>query len=570
MDHVAGMMMRNDNCDLLRHLAAGSETITARRLYDLIIFGAGLTVVGLTLFLFPPPGPLNYGLVGAIVALIVLGRRSSFRVGYSAKSHMGTPAAMIGLLLLDPSLAILVAFLGVLVDEFVPGGWSRSRPFNLGQVPIQMLVAVGVLSLMGWNPADPHFSDPLMLTSAFVAGALAIATSAMLVGTSEWFETGGQLQNTLWRVLYGGGPEILLSDVSKICFGVVAALLVNISLWFIVLLIVPIATMSQAISRAVRLRGQLETALYDTEHSLGDAQRLANLGSWTWNLADGSVNWSQHVFDIFGISAGDGPRSLDHLRQILAPEDRHTLNQAIDDAIRDGTAVEFDHDIRRPDGEVRHVHHRIKVIPGDDPSNRRLLGTVHDITDRKQLERQLRFLAYHDGLTGLPNRDLFIDRLAAALKTECSRSRAEAVLFVDLDHFKSINDRYGHEAGDAVLVEVARRLRTCIGPSDLAARLSGDEFTVLVTADGRERRVERLVKHILEALREPVLACGTPVHLSASAGLVYVEARHQSPSDLLRESDRALYQAKREGRGRFAIFPVDLPDAAPGFARQIA
>jgi diguanylate cyclase (GGDEF)-like protein len=161
-------------------------------------------------------------------------------------------------------------------------------------------------------------------------------------------------------------------------------------------------------------------------------------------------------------------------------------------------------------------------------------------------------------LTGLPNRAFFMEQLERALVDPAGSDGRVAVLFVDLDNFKVINDSLGHAAGDALLVEVARRLRGCLRPGNLAARLSGDEFTVLVESLADERQASLLAERLADALRAPIRLGEREVVVSASLGLVVGRPGHDAPSDLLRRADLALYRAKAEGKARAAVFDPAL------------
>ena len=181
------------------------------------------------------------------------------------------------------------------------------------------------------------------------------------------------------------------------------------------------------------------------------------------------------------------------------------------------------------------------------------------IAMRKTLEGRLQFQASHDPLTELPNRTLLTDRFDAALSRSARRGSKVAILFVDLDYFKQINDSWGHEAGDRVLVAVAQRLRACLRPSDTAARMGGDEFVLLLEdledSDGAARVAER----ILEKLRTPVALGDRNALVGASIGIALGDA-HARIGDLLRKADVALYRAKDKGKGGYEAFQPDLGD----------
>jgi diguanylate cyclase (GGDEF)-like protein len=282
------------------------------------------------------------------------------------------------------------------------------------------------------------------------------------------------------------------------------------------------------------------------------------------------MRWSDQVFEITGLEQDGALVSLGDLRALLRRSDRTRIEQAIGRLVETHGTSEFDHEIVRPDGAVRYVHHILAWAPADERAGDRLVGTMLDITDRKQLELQLRYQAYHDGLTGLPNRELFLERLSDCLTVGRGRNNDKGVIFLDLDYFKQINDRFGHESGDAVLIEVARRLERHTSSCDTVARLSGDEFTILVCNEEAQDRIITLADELLQAVQKPVHVHGETIPMTASAGLVYITDRHQSPSDVLREADNALYRAKGAGRNRLSVETADTDNEEPTALRTPA
>jgi diguanylate cyclase (GGDEF)-like protein/PAS domain S-box-containing protein len=184
---------------------------------------------------------------------------------------------------------------------------------------------------------------------------------------------------------------------------------------------------------------------------------------------------------------------------------------------------------------------------------------VEDITERKQAEDQLVVLALHDSLTGLPNRRLLLDRLEQALARSRRDGRDVAVLFLDLDHVKRVNDALGHEAGDELLIAVAKNLQAVVRGTDTVARLGGDEFVVVCEQSGGLPELEALAGRLLDAVRTPVVVGAEQLTVTASIGLVTPTSATDRPQDLLRAADAAMYQAKQGGRGRVVIgsFQVD-------------
>ena len=193
-----------------------------------------------------------------------------------------------------------------------------------------------------------------------------------------------------------------------------------------------------------------------------------------------------------------------------------------------------------------------------DGGVRQVICTISDVTERKALEEQLAYRAYHDVLTGLPNRALFLDRLQNALAGRRRREDQLAVLFVDLDNFKVVNDSLGHEVGDGLLVEVAARLENSLRPADTLARLGGDEFAVMLTNVSGIRDALVVVARILKRLEAPVSLQGEEVTVTASIGVALSTSAEPSPADLMREADAAMYRTKRGGKAGYSVFDPSL------------
>jgi diguanylate cyclase (GGDEF)-like protein len=193
------------------------------------------------------------------------------------------------------------------------------------------------------------------------------------------------------------------------------------------------------------------------------------------------------------------------------------------------------------------------------PSPAGLAVHFHDITARKAELARLQHLATHDGLTGLPNRTLFQDRLGQALGRAARELVPCAVLFLDLDHFKEINDRHGHAVGDRLLVAVAGRLRNCLREGDTLARFGGDEFTVLLERVADASEVETVARRLLAACDSPFVLDEQTCQITVSIGGVLSRLGHERPEDVLMEADLALYRAKDAGRARYVLSDLDAP-----------
>jgi len=188
-----------------------------------------------------------------------------------------------------------------------------------------------------------------------------------------------------------------------------------------------------------------------------------------------------------------------------------------------------------------------------------LIFQLHDITSRRRAEGELHHIAYHDSLTDLPNRNCFLERLQVAVEHSRTELRYSfALMYLDLDRFKIVNDSLGHPAGDELLKEVARRLSACVRPRDLVARLSGDEFAILLEETSTPADVLALGQRVLAALEQPTTINGTEVRPLASIGITFSDVGYREPDEMLRDADLAMYKAKADGKGRLAIFDTSL------------
>ena len=294
-------------------------------------------------------------------------------------------------------------------------------------------------------------------------------------------------------------------------------------------------------------------ALQDSVEKLRLAVEAAELAYWEWEPASGRLHWGA---DPTGRLATDEQRALswDEYSQRVHPDDRARYREEARAAWDERRRYASEYRVIGRDGQVAWLSARGKVLM--DPSGRplRMIGVSQDITERKRGEEQARFLAYHDTLTGLPNRRLLDDRLAQALHLAQRRDARLAVMLVDLDEFKLVNDRYGHRAGDAVLREAARRLSACVRKADTLARQGGDEFVVVIPelapqADGRV-----VAEKILRAIEAPLEAEGATLRLGASVGISLYPEDARDGEALLRNADAAMYRAKQSGGGQHRYY----------------
>ena len=302
-------------------------------------------------------------------------------------------------------------------------------------------------------------------------------------------------------------------------------------------------------------RKRAEEALKRSEASLAEAQRIAHLGSWEWNLKTGGVYWSEEAYRICGFEPNEFSPTLETVEEVFHPHDRHLFRAAIEDANLKVDSFDFEHRIVRPDGEVRWVHRLGKVVRGEGEESLRIIGTFHDTTEQRVLQERLHYQASHDELTDLPNRRLFVDRLKQALRhTSRRKERKAAVLFMDIDGFKVVNDSLGHEVGDQLLVAVGQRLKGLLRSGAIAARLGGDEFTVLLEGISSACDAEEIADRIIRELEMPFTFRGQLIFVTVSIGIALSDAAGVESRDLLRAADIALYRAKDKGKARYEVF----------------
>ncbi len=294
-------------------------------------------------------------------------------------------------------------------------------------------------------------------------------------------------------------------------------------------------------------------ALSESDDTLREAQEIAHLGRFEWDIQGDRVRWSDELFRIFGVDPGSFDATFEAYVRRVHPEDRRLAQGAIEETLRSGNPLASEYRIVLPDGTTRWLQSRARLVQDDDGRPLRMLGICQDITTQKTTEAALTRLALQDPLTGLPNRALFLDRLALALRRQHRDGRMVAVLFVDLDRFKAVNDTLGHLAGDRLLVAVADRLGHILRPGDTIARLGGDEFAVVCEGMAGQAAAEEVAIRILNSLATPVVVEGQEIIPSASIGIAVSEPE-ATPDTMLRDADTAMYEAKDAGRNRFHVF----------------
>jgi diguanylate cyclase (GGDEF)-like protein/PAS domain S-box-containing protein len=321
------------------------------------------------------------------------------------------------------------------------------------------------------------------------------------------------------------------------------------------------STLERSIRYAIRHQRVL-SALAESEERYALALAGANDGLWDWDLRSSRLYLSARCKAMLGFTAVEGGEDPEEWLSRVHPEDRPAVDAALSDHLAGRTDhYETEYRILTRDGRHRWMLARGLAVRGIDGQATRIAGSQTDVTDRKRAERQLQHDALHDALTGLPNRVLFCDRLDHAMRRDARRSQPPVVLFLDLDRFKIVNDSLGHQVGDRLLSEVARRLQLALRPGDTVARLGGDEFTVLLEDLESPADAGAIADRILGSLTAPFVVEDRELFLSASVGIA-VAAHEARPEDVIRDADAAMYRAKAEGKNRHALFDTALHDAA--------
>lgn len=322
------------------------------------------------------------------------------------------------------------------------------------------------------------------------------------------------------------------------------------------------------LTRAIRYaieRQTAEEALRLSEERYALAMMGANDGVWDWNLHEDRFFASPRWRSIVGLDADAPIDCVQHWMDLVHVEDRERLLRTLEAHLEGKTEhFEAEYRIEHSDGNYRWVSSRgLAIREDDETAPHRMAGSLTDITDRKRTEDQLLHAALHDSLTGLPNRALFLDRLEHAIaRHDRYPETTFAVLFLDLDRFKNVNDSLGHAVGDRLLVSIGRRLESLLRPSDRVARLGGDEFAILADDLDQVSDATRVADRLLRELAIPYDIEGHEIYASASVGITTSGAGYSSAHDMLRDADNAMYRAKSLGKARYQLFDPEMHTVA--------
>ncbi len=286
----------------------------------------------------------------------------------------------------------------------------------------------------------------------------------------------------------------------------------------------------------------------------------AGVSVWEWAARRDELRFDQEIELSLGHNQGELPTRVPDLVTHLHPADKERfLISLASIKERLGGALQLEIRMRHVDSSYRWFELDGASVPTSDARQLRCVGLIRDITDEKRAQERLMHDAVHDSLTGLPNRQLLLDRLDSALR----RARAEqgprpAVLYIDIDKFKSVNSSFGMIVGDSMLLTVARRLQRHVGPEDTLARMGGDQFAVVVTSQQEARELAHIAERLRLALRSPVRMAGQEIVLTGAIGIALFDGSQVNGRDLLREAEVAMVRAKRAGSDRIEGFRPEL------------
>ena len=489
--------------------------------FDLGVFALGVVMFGYSVFVVLQHGTSAGLELLTIPLIVVIAKFPMVLNSGDGGIEVGFDSSVLMFLLcsqtLDPYSALVIWSLGVLVTQLTSDKRAMVKLFNVGVGIIGGGVAAGIIQAVRGD----NFDRPVELLAVALAAAGYFATDFLLSAISVAIETNTALGGHL---VQRGTVFAMACFVPFDSVGYLGAVVVRHTPWWtLVLLAVPLATLLIA-TRAVTRGGENSRRL----SVLFDAAVRAQTLSETRQVIDALV---------------DDARRLLRIKQVEVRATPPGANE-VGAQLRDGQSDRW---------IVAPGRHRARsTTAADQQALEAMVAVSSDAFARLRLTDDMTHLARHDLLTNLPNRGLLLDRVEHALQMSRRRSTRLALLFVDLDGFKPVNDRFGHAAGDAVLVDVAQRLSSCVRQSDTVARLGGDEFALLLE-DVHPHEVSSACERILAALRRGAHVAGHQLSLSASIGVAFGDSSETAES-MLRNADLAMYEAKSRGKNQYVEY----------------
>ncbi|AIY42259.1 diguanylate cyclase/phosphodiesterase (GGDEF & EAL domains) with PAS/PAC sensor [Collimonas arenae] len=298
-------------------------------------------------------------------------------------------------------------------------------------------------------------------------------------------------------------------------------------------------------------------SLARSEASLKYAQELAHVGNWEYQPGNPDGYWSPEVYRILGLDAKKSPSSFESLMQRVPEDDQPQLLQSFINLRTEGTSYQIEHRITRPDGAEQIIFQQAEAVR-EQGRTLALRGTLQDITERKKNEAKIEYLVNHDALTDLPNRNLLSVRMSQAIEQAHRGGQHMAVMVLDLDRFKFVNDSFGHHIGDSLLKAVAARLKAAVRDGDTVARLGGDEFVVILPGLTAPENAMIVAAKIVTSFNEMFALGDHELHVTTSVGVSIYPEDGINGDTLLKTADAALYAAKDKGRNCAHCYTAEM------------
>ena len=295
----------------------------------------------------------------------------------------------------------------------------------------------------------------------------------------------------------------------------------------------------------------------------GDAERFkrsqyfARIGTWDWDVDTDKLYWSDAIYGMFGFKIDEVTPSYALFCSCVHPDDRARVRAGELRCLATGDNHDEEYRVVWPDGTIRWLRETGNVVKNDHDATIKMMGVVRDITEEKASASYLQHLAHFDPLTGLPNRLVLEERLSEALEQARISATRVALVFVDLNGFKAINDHYGHAAGDRVLITTATRLKKILRSTDTVARIGGDEFVVILQGlpqgNSLQDEARSICQKIFVELSPPVTIGNDQRHIGTSLGVAVFPDHAPSMDRLIHIADLAMYEAKRSGNNQYRL-----------------
>jgi diguanylate cyclase (GGDEF)-like protein len=305
-----------------------------------------------------------------------------------------------------------------------------------------------------------------------------------------------------------------------------------------------------------------EGVLRERSNQLASAQRIGRLGDWSYRLGDQDLWWSPEIFHLLAYDPASFHTSRDAVLSAYLGDGARRVIESQSEVLRTGSVRSVDVKVRRGDGSTCDVVVTSQAMTDDEGRTIGFVGTIQDISERKNAEVQLQQLAYYDPLTGLANRALFQREINDSI-ARCGRTGGQmALLLLDLDRFKEVNDSLGHAAGDELLARVAHLISRVVDYRHFLCRLGGDEFAIIMPEYRDVTEVEKVATELNAVVAGSIQLERGEANIGTSIGIALIPQHGSNASDLQRNADLALYRAKGEGRGRFCFFEEGMSEAA--------